>query len=101
MQGLPRRYKDILISRGFTDFQIEVYSAVFKIPKGQVRSYKWVAQNIGRPLAVRAVGQALKKNPLVGIVSCHRVISSDGSLGGFSKGPKQKRNMLKKEGIII
>jgi methylated-DNA-[protein]-cysteine S-methyltransferase len=56
-----------------------------------------VAEKIGNPKAFRAVGQALKKNPLPGIVPCHRVIRSDGKLGGFSKGLKEKERLLKSE----
>jgi len=70
-----------------------------KIPYGETRSYKWVAKQTGKPAAMRAVGQALKKNPFVGIIPCHRVVSSDGSLGGFSKGVKKKRQMLAAEGV--
>jgi methylated-DNA-[protein]-cysteine S-methyltransferase len=84
-----------------TGFQEKVYKAVLKIPPGQVRSYKWVAQQIGKPSAVRAVGQALKKNPFIGIVPCHRVISSDGSIGGFSRGRRNKIRMLESEGIYF
>jgi O-6-methylguanine DNA methyltransferase len=80
-----------------TAFQGKVYKAVLEIPHGETRSYKWVAKEIGRPLAVRAVGQALKKNPFIGVIPCHRVISSDGSLGGFSRGVKAKKKMLRKE----
>lgn len=68
------------------------------IPYGETRSYKWVAEKLGNPRAVRAVGQALKKNPLPGIIPCHRVIRSDGSLGGFSQGLKKKRELLRGEG---
>jgi len=80
-----------------TRFQEKVYKAVLKIPYGEVRSYKWVATEIGKPRASRAVGQALKKNPFIGVIPCHRVIASDGSLGGFSKGIKAKLKALKKE----
>ena len=68
------------------------------IPRGQTRSYKWVAEQIGSPRAARAVGQALNKNPHVGRVPCHRVIRSDGSLGGFSRGARRKLELLSKEG---
>lgn len=84
-----------------TPFQEKVYKAVLKIPQGRVRPYKWVAKAIGKPNASRAVGQALKKNPFVGIVPCHRVIASDGSLGGFSRGLKKKRQMLSEEGTCV
>jgi len=80
-----------------TPFQEKVYKAVLRIPSGEVRSYKWVACEIKMPKSARAIGQALKKNPFVGIIPCHRVIRSDGSLGGFSKGAKKKSEMLKKE----
>lgn len=84
-----------------TEFQKKVYKAIRKIPKGQVRTYKWVAQKIGNSKAYRAVGQALKINPYPGIIPCHRVIKSDGALGGFSKGIKKKKRLLKKEGAKI
>jgi len=80
-----------------TDFQKKVYKVVSTIPKGQTRSYKWVAQKIGNPDAARAVGQALNRNPFIGEVPCHSVIRSDGSLGGFAKGIKRKKEMLEAE----
>ena len=84
-------------SKELTDFEKKVYRAVEKIPKGQVRSYKWVAVKIGRPNACRAVGNALNKNPYIGKVPCHRVIRSDGAIGGFARGVARKREMLKAE----
>lgn len=84
-----------------TEFQKKVYAAVKTIPKGQTRTYKWVAAKIGKPSAARAVGQALKRNPFIGIVPCHRVICSDGNLGGFALGARQKRRMLDAEGARI
>ena len=80
-----------------TDFEKKVYAAVKKIPPGEVRSYKWVARKISHPKACRAVGNALNKNPHIGKVPCHRVIRSDGSIGGFAKGIKRKRELLKGE----
>ena len=82
-----------------TEFQMKVYSAVSKIPKGEVRSYKWVAKQIGNPKACRAVGNALNKNPYAPLVPCHRIIKSDGSIGGFAKGITLKKRLLKKEGV--
>ena len=90
---------DINDVMGLTEFQQAVYKAVLSIPYGQVRSYRWVARKIGNKTAARAVGQALKKNPFVGIVPCHRVVASDGSLGGFSRGIRKKIEMLKKEKV--
>jgi methylated-DNA-[protein]-cysteine S-methyltransferase len=83
--------------RQFSEFEKNVYKAVLSIPLGQARSYKWVAKKIGHPKAVRAVGTALKNNPFTIIIPCHRVIASDGSLGGYSKGLKKKKQLLELE----
>ncbi len=74
--------------------------AVKTIPYGETRTYKWVAERIGKPKAARAVGQALKKNPYPEIIPCYRVICSDGKLGGYSKGIQKKKKLLKKEKAI-
>ncbi len=83
----------------YTPFQRKVWEVTKTIPYGETRSYKWVAEKTGSPHAVRAVGQALKRNPLPGIIPCHRVIRSDGSLGGFSLGLRKKKALLRSEGI--
>lgn len=88
-------------SKKFSKFQKKVYKAVLDIPLGETRSYEWVARKIGRPKAARAVGTALKNNPFTIIIPCHRVINSDGSLGGYSKGLKKKKYLLKLEKEII
>ena len=80
-----------------THFQREVWEITRLIPYGETRSYAWVAEQIKRPQAVRAVGQALSKNPLPIIVPCHRVVASDGKLGGFSGGVEMKRYLLSLE----
>lgn len=67
-----------------TAFQWEVLAAALQIPFGETRSYQWIAKQIGRPKAVRAVGQALKRNPYAPMIPCHRVVRSDGKLGGYS-----------------
>lgn len=97
MRKKQRRYT--IISRGNDAFTAKVYRAVCSIPKGQTRSYKWVAEKIGHPKAYRAVGNALNKNPYPGIVPCHRVIRSDGSIGGFSRGNKLKKSLLDRENL--
>src|SRR5512135_1736302 len=84
-----------------TDFEKKVYAAVMDIPIGSVRSYAWVARHIGRPKSARAVGNALNKNPLAPFVPCHRVISSDGTLGGYSGGLKKKKALLLEEAAHI
>ena len=84
-----------------TEFERAVLVATFKIPKGKVSTYKWIAQKIGRPRAYRAVGNALHKNPLAPIVPCHRVVRSDGGFGGGKKGAESRRKLLEQEGIPI
>jgi O-6-methylguanine DNA methyltransferase len=81
-------------STTISEFSQKVYDAVSQIPKGQVRTYKDIARAIGAPLAYRAVGNALNKNPYIGQVPCHRVIRSDGSIGGFVKGEEVKKKLL-------
>jgi len=86
----------------YTPFQQAVWRACMRIPAGQTRSYKWIAEQIGKPGAVRAVGSALGKNPFAPAVPCHRVIKSDGTLGGFSApgGLRAKLALLKKEKAV-
>ena len=86
-----------------TRFQVKVWAYLMKIPRGSVKTYLQVAKAIGKPLAVRAVANAIGKNPYAPKIPCHRVIRSDGSLGGYSGrgGVKTKRFLLKKEGIRL
>ena len=86
-----------------TDFQIKVWKYLLKIPKSKVKTYKEVAVAIKSPCSARAVGNAVGKNPYAPKIPCHRVIKSDGSLGGYSGkgGIKTKRKLLKKEGITL
>ena len=81
-----------------TDFQIKVWKALKKIKKGEVKTYKEVAMAINRPKAARAVANACAKNPYAPEVPCHRVIRSDGTLGGFSSpgGTKTKKKIHKR-----
>lgn len=83
-----------------TSFQEKVYSIVKKIPKGKVLTYKELARRIGSPNAYRAVGNALNKNRDLK-VPCHRVIRSDGKIGGYNKGTDKKIKLLKKENTAI
>mgnify|MGYP003682962975 FL=1 len=86
-----------------TAFQLKVWAYLMKIPRGSVKTYSQVAKGVGKPLAVRAVANAIGKNPYAPEIPCHRVIRSDGSLGGYSGkgGVKTKRLLLKKEGISL
>jgi O-6-methylguanine DNA methyltransferase len=80
---------------GATEFNRNVLECVRRIPYGTLRSYKWVAREIGHPRATRPVGQALSRNPLPVVIPCHRVVNSDGSLGGYSGGgPDMKRRLI-------
>ena len=84
---------------GFTPFQKAVWAAMREIPYGQTRSYRWIAEKVGRPRAYRAVGNACGKNPLLIIQPCHRVVGSQGRLGGFSAGLELKEALLQLEGV--
>ena len=85
-----------------TQFQWQVLCATLRIPLGETRSYKWIAKEIGNPKAVRAVGQALKRNPFPLIIPCHRVIREDGSLGGYAgRFDQKKAGLLKQEKEIL
>lgn len=80
-----------------TEFQRRVWRALRRIPYGETRSYAWVARAVGRPKAVRAVGQACGANPLPLYFPCHRVVAADGGIGGFSGGLTWKRRLLELE----
>jgi AraC family transcriptional regulator, regulatory protein of adaptative response / methylated-DNA-[protein]-cysteine methyltransferase len=84
-----------------TDFQREVWSQLLAIPPGSTRSYLDVAQAINRPKATRAVAQACGANPVAVVVPCHRVVMSDGSIGGYSGLPGVKEALLSVEGVSL
>ena len=85
-----------------TDFQIKVWNELKNIPSGEVRTYKQVAESIGHPNSSRAVANACAKNPYAPIIPCHRVVKSDGSLGGYSGlgGVETKMRLLIEEGAF-
>ncbi len=84
-----------------TIFENKVLSLVSKIPIGKVSTYQLIAAKIGNKSLARAVGNALHKNPCLIKVPCHRVIKSNGSIGGYAKGLAKKAQLLQNEGIII
>src|SRR6185295_5978822 len=95
-----RRVRIDLDLRGHTDFERDVWLKALEIPHGEVRPYGWIAAEIGRPKAVRAVGSALGHNPVPLIVPCHRVVRTDGTIGQYSLGgPRNKRTILAAEGL--
>jgi O-6-methylguanine DNA methyltransferase len=82
------------------EFERLVLRKTLEIPRGEVRPYSWVAAEIGRPLAVRAVGNALARNPIPFVIPCHRVVRADGTLGQYGAGgPSAKRELLQAEGV--
>ncbi len=95
--GRNVNFKSLLDLSIGTEFQRKVWKKISEIPYGELRSYKWIADGIGNPHAVRAVGNAVGKNPVSPIIPCHRVIRSDGKLGGFSSGIALKKWLLKLE----
>lgn len=83
-----------------TSFQLKVWDALLKIPKGQTRSYAEIASVVGSPKAVRAVGTACGKNKIALLIPCHRVLGSKGKLGGYRWGTERKRAILDWEATL-
>ena len=82
-------------------FTQKVLNELRKVSWGEVRTYGWLAKKIGKPGAARAVGQALKRNPIPIIIPCHRIIRDDGTIGGFSMGVNIKERLLALEGVKV
>lgn len=82
-------------------FAKRVWEAMLRIPKGKVATYQTIAKWAGNSKASRAVGNACNANPFAPLAPCHRVVSSNGTIGGFAHGPKKKINLLKREGIVV
>ena len=97
LRGEPISFPDKLDLSWASPFQRRVWEVTQSIPYGETRTYAWVADKLGMSKAARAVGQALTRNPLPIIIPCHRVICSNGSLGGFSGGELWKRRLLEIE----
>ena len=98
MAGKRKTFKLKLAPAG-TDFQNQVWQALQKIPFGKTIAYAEIARILGRPRAFRPVGNAVGRNPIPIIIPCHRVIATDGGIGGFSSGLPLKRRLLKLEGL--
>lgn len=95
-----RRHFTVPLDAAGTAFQRAVWSALLEIGAGATSSYGAIARRIGRPLAVRAVGAAVGRNPLSIIVPCHRVVGADGSLTGYAGGLDRKQSLLQREGAL-
>jgi methylated-DNA-[protein]-cysteine S-methyltransferase len=97
--GKFEKYEGSFDLRG-TEFQKKVWKAVHEIPYGRLSSYGLIARKIGTPRAARAVGNAVGANPLGPLIPCHRVVWSNGGIGGFGGGLEKKRRLLHLEGIL-
>lgn len=97
--GEPVDFRDIPLDLRGTAFQRSVWSALAEIPHGETRSYRELAEAIGNPGAVRAVGTANGRNPIPVVVPCHRVIGRDGTLTGYRGGLSMKQRLLELEGV--
>ena len=95
--GNLREFSQNVSFTGGTEFERQVWLALPEIPYGETRTYKWMAERVGCPRGSRAVGQALRKNPIPIVLPCHRVIESDGKLGGYALGEDIKRRLLHME----
>jgi methylated-DNA-[protein]-cysteine S-methyltransferase len=84
-----------------SDLERDVLGTLTKIPRGEVRTYEWVARQVGRPKAVRAVGTVCAKNAVPFVVPCHRVVPSTGGVGNYAFGTAMKREMLRREGVDV
>lgn len=94
-----RQAFDVSLVLHGTAFQKRVWHELMRIPYGHVVSYQEIARRLGHPRAVRAVGQAVGRNPLAILVPCHRVVGADGSLVGYASGLERKRWLLVREGV--
>lgn len=94
---MSKKNKSVKLS----EFNKKVWAALKLIPRGRVTTYKELAKYLGWPKAARAVGNVCGRNPDAPLVPCHRVVKSDGSLGGYARGVKRKIELLKKEGVRV
>jgi len=97
-EGEPAALDGIIDWNGAAGFRRAVMEEALRIPRGETRSYGWLAESVGRPRAARAVGRVMATNPLPIVVPCHRVIGSDGSLRGYGAGLPMKEALLRAEG---
>ena len=92
---------DVLDLEALTEFEREVLRKIAEIPKGEVRSYEWVARAVNRPKAVRAVGNVMARNPIPFILPCHRVVPNSGEVGRYAFGSELKEKLLRSEGAPV
>ena len=97
--GEPAPLAAVIDWDGISGFRRAVMEEALRIPRGETRTYGWLAERVGRPRAARAVGRVMATNPLPIVVPCHRVIGSDGSLRGYGAGLPMKAALLRAEGV--
>ena len=86
---------------GLSDFQTKVLKTLQEVPRGNVRTYAWLARKAGRPGAARAVGNTMARNPVPILIPCHRVVPSSGGTGNYGLGKSRKRELLSLEGVAV
>jgi methylated-DNA-[protein]-cysteine S-methyltransferase len=99
--GKRSRFQVPLDYSGLTPFTRSVLDATAEVPFGELRTYRQIAERVGRPRATRAVGNALHRNPIPVIIPCHRIVRSDASIGGYGGGVAIKEQLLHLEGAPI
>jgi len=82
-------------------FQTKVLTILQKVPRGEVRTYSWLARKAGRPNAARAVGNTMAQNPIPFLIPCHRIVPAAGGIGNYGLGSKLKRKLLLREGVCV
>ena len=100
LRGQPAKRPAIDLS-DLTEFEQKALRTILAIPRGQVRTYEWVARAVGRPKAVRAVGNVMATNPVPFLLPCHRVVPTSGGIGNYAYGPAMKRSLLAAEGTPV
>lgn len=100
IRGEGAESMDIDLS-GMSEFERRVLETIFKIPRGEVRPYSWVARAVQRPKAARAVGTVMANNPIPFLLPCHRVVPAGGGVGNYGFGPARKRSLLAAEGAPV
>lgn len=100
-EGAPVDLASVPVELTGSPFQVAIYAALRRVPRGRVRTYAGLASDAGRPRAMRAVGQAMAHNPLPLVVPCHRVVGHENALGGYTGGVDKKRILLALEGVVV
>jgi methylated-DNA-[protein]-cysteine S-methyltransferase len=100
LEGRGPRNPSVDLS-GVTKFEREVLRTIQRIPRGQVRAYSWVARQVHRPKAARAVGLVMARNPIPVLLPCHRVVPASGGIGNYAFGVATKRTFLTREGCVM